>query len=131
MLRVHDGDTVTLRCGDAEPVRVRLADIDAPELHQPYGPQAREALVLAIGGASVGVRSRAVDRYQRLVANIDRSGADVGLVLVADGLAWCGLRPSVACRSSMKAAREARRGLWVQPDPEPPWQWRRKHPRAD
>ena len=39
VVRVSDGDTITVQAPNAaEPVRVRLAQIDAPEKKQPYGP---------------------------------------------------------------------------------------------
>ena len=131
VLRVHDGDTLTVRCEGQQPVKVRIAGIDAPELHQAYGRQARDALVGQIDGAPVHLRSRAVDRYERLVADVEVAGHDVGLQLVAEGFAWCGLRPTRACRQALDAARQTGRGLWADANPQPPWQWRRDHPRHD
>lgn len=131
MLRVHDGDTLTVRCDDAAPVKLRVANIDAPELHQARGPAARDALIAHIHGGSISVVSRAVDRYGRTVADIANGDGDLGLQLVADGLAWCGMRPSAACRQALATARTAGRGLWADRDPQPPWRWRRAHPRRD
>lgn len=131
VLRIHDGDTITLRCGEGAPVRVRFANIDAPELHQAYGMQARDDLVSLIGDDPVSIESRAVDRYDRTIATVGNARGDLGLLLVEHGYAWCGMRPTRTCREAMQAARDARRGLWTQTDPQPPWQWRRAHPRTD
>nr|WP_241695963.1 thermonuclease family protein [Solimonas terrae] len=130
-MRVHDGDTLTVRCGDHAAMTLRVDDIDAPELQQAYGVAAREALVEHVHGRPIAVTSRAIDRYGRTVAQIDNDAGDIGLQLVADGLAWCGMRPTRACRTTLAAARAAGRGLWAAPDPQPPWQWRRDHPRRD
>lgn len=131
VLRVHDGDTVTVRCGTGKPVKLRLASVDAPELHQPGGTASRDALSALLSQGTVTVRSRAVDRYQRLVAELRVDGEEVGLLLVEQGQAWCGMRPSAACREAQAAARAAGRGLWAEPSPQAPWQWRRAHPRMD
>ncbi|MFT4045179.1 MAG: thermonuclease family protein [Solimonas sp.] len=131
LVRVHDGDTITVRCGDGKPVKLRFANIDAPELHQAYGSAAREALVAMLGDRPLRVTSKAVDRYERVVATVELGDRDAGLQLVADGYAWCGLRPTASCREALQGARAARRGLWHDDDPQPPWQWRRAHPRAD
>lgn len=130
--RVHDGDTISLRCASsASVIRVRLANIDAPELHQAYGPEASAALRELTAGQTVVVDAVATDRYGRVVASLSVAGHDLGLQLVARGLAWCGLRPSRKCHRLQADARDARRGLWAQADAEPPWQWRRAHPRTD
>jgi len=131
VVRVHDGDTLTVRCGEGKPVKLRLADIDAPELHQAGGKAARDALVRLVERRGLRVESRAIDRYQRVVASVEIEAGDVGLLLVGKGHAWCGSRPKARCRAVEKAARIAKRGLWAQPDPQPPWQWRREHPRTD
>ncbi|HET8881471.1 MAG TPA: thermonuclease family protein [Solimonas sp.] len=131
VLHVHDGDTLTVRCGDAAPVKLRVAGIDAPELHQVRGPAARDALIEHVHGEPISVVSRAVDRYGRTVADIGNGDGDIGLQLVAEGWAWCGLRPSAACRHALESARAGGRGLWADRDPQPPWRWRRAHPRTD
>ncbi len=131
VVRIHDGDTLSVRCGDGAPVKLRLADIDAPELHQADGAAARAALAQAVEGRPLRVESRAVDRYERIVARVDVDGRDLGLALVAEGHAWCGLRPTAACRAALREARQAGRGLWADAQPQAPWQWRREHPRTD
>ncbi len=44
MVALADGDTLTLRLPDGQRVTVRLRDIDAPEICQPWGPEAKAAL---------------------------------------------------------------------------------------
>lgn len=128
MIRVHDGDTLTARC-DRGPLKIRIANIDAPELHQESGAAAKRALEALVRDRRVRVDSVAVDRYERVVARLSIESSDLGLSLVAQGHAWCGLRPTANCKRAQSAAKEARLGLWTTPDPIPPWQWRREHPR--
>ena len=52
VVSVHDGDSLTLLVGD-EKVKIRLAQIDAPELKQPYGPESRSALVEMVANRKV------------------------------------------------------------------------------
>lgn len=127
--RVHDGDTLSVRCGSGKLVKVRLARIDAPELRQEAGPESLRALTELVEGREVVLRSRAVDRYQRTVADLEVEGEDLSEALVRAGWAWCGRRAAAGCRALEAQAREARRGLWQEPLPQAPWDWRRAHPR--
>lgn len=128
--RVHDGDTVSLRC-ERGLLKIRVANIDAPELQQTHGEEAKRALEKLTHQRPIRIDALAVDRYQRVVARLEDSGRDLGLLLVEQGHAWCGRRPDTRCRDVQSAAQEARRGLWKEPQPQPPWQWRREHPRTD
>ena len=132
--RVFDGDSFMLRV-DRREIEVRLADIDAPEHGQPYADTARSAL----DGLIWKERLRAVvvddDKYGRRVCRVYRlrDGLDVGRRLVADGHVWVykrGVR-DMSLYELENEARRARRGLWAlaQADLEPPWRWRREHPR--
>lgn len=95
---VVDGDTIWYR-GD----KIRLADINTPEISQPacagearLGAAARDRLadLLNAGAFSLETDGRAVDRYGRLLRVVTRNGESLGAVLVAEGLAeqWQGRR---------------------------------------
>ena len=128
--RVHDGDTVSLRC-ERGLLKIRVANIDAPELHQAHGEAAKRALEQLTHARPIRIDALAVDRYERVVARLSDGGRDLGLALVEQGHAWCGQRPAANCRELQAAAQQARRGLWREAQPLPPWQWRRAHPRRD
>lgn len=124
VLAVHDGDT--LRIGMHT---VRLANIDAPELAQDGGKQARAALVAICAGQWARATVVDVDRYRRRVALVTCGQTAVNRVMVAAGYAWVFHRynrdtalPGIEAR-----AREARVGLWAADDPVPPWVWRASH----
>jgi len=123
---VADGDTVTVVLSGVER-KVRLEDIDAPELGQPYGRNARSALSALVFGKTVVLRPSGADQYGRLVARVWVAGQDVGLALVAEGLAWeSGGSRHADLVSADQRAREARRGLWSDNRPTPPWVFRRE-----
>lgn len=77
-----DGDTLVLGRQ-----RVRLANVDAPKLSEPGGPEARDYLRRLVAGRSVTCDGRARDRYARLVATCSVQGGDLGKALISAGLA--------------------------------------------
>lgn len=126
-MAVADGDTLTARCAH-ETIIVRLAEIDAPERRQPWGERSRQHLALLCHGQPAEVRETARDRWHRMVARVRCAGIDASEAQVRAGLAWRFARYSTdpGFESLEAAARAARTGLWSDPEPVPPWQWRRR-----
>ena len=91
---ISDGDTLTARCptGDiAHPysqLKVRLAEIDAPESGQPYGRRSKEYLSSLCYETEATIRQTATDRYGRTVARVECKGKDANLEMVKAGMAW-------------------------------------------
>lgn len=125
---VTDGDTLTVRCGESPQERVRLAEIDAPERRQPFGTKAKQALSELAYGAEATVRVSSRDRYGRLIAHVVVDGRDVGWTMVEQGMAWCyeGYVKDSTCHLRQDRARATKVGLWADPEPTPPWKWRRR-----
>lgn len=136
VIAVIDGDTVLFRPDASSPSRrafmkIRLADIDAPEHDQPYGDAATRALAAMVLERRVAVDTVATDVYGRTIGHIRvGAGEAVGLDLVRRGLAWPAARSrrAAAARALQHEARHERRGLWRDAAPVPPWVWRRTHP---
>lgn len=130
VVTVHDGDTLTVRGATGEQ-RVRIYGIDCPEKGQPFGDAARSFLRDHAGGRSARLEAIEVDRLDRLVARVEVGGEDVAESLLRAGLAWHFRRYSDDARyqAAEDEARTAQRGLWADPDPVPPWEWRQRHPR--
>jgi micrococcal nuclease len=108
--------------------RIRLEAMDAPEICQSWGPQARQALMQRVQNRRVQVKGHAHDVYGRLVARISVDGEDVGAWMVAQGHAWSyrwhGRKGRYDAEAT--AARRQARGLFASASPEPPRDFRRR-----
>ena len=135
VLWVDDGDSLELRDDWGRRFRVRLRGIDAPERSQPYANVSRRNLMQLARSRPVTIVYDGIDKYGRLLAwvYVDQ-GVSVNLRQVEAGLAWHYVfpgRPWTAdddlLAQAEREARAARRGLWAQPQPQPPWAFRREH----
>lgn len=127
---VSDGDTITVLDDlDKGRFRIRFFGIDCPEKSQDFGNVAKKYLSSLIFGKKVSIRFREVDRYGRIVGKVILDGTDINLKMLEAGLAWHYKRydntPEYA--EAEKKAKEKRIGLWQQPNPIPPWNFRRKN----
>ena len=120
--RCHDGDTCTTDTG----LRVRLAEIDAPEIDQPYGVEAQRVICSMVCSRVVDIEPRGRS-YDRLVGLIRVQGIDTSEAMVRAGAAWDYSRYDYdrAMPGLEAEARQAGRGLWADPRAVPPWNWRR------
>lgn len=133
---VTDGDTLTILDGSLRQHRVRLGGVDTPERAQPYGKVAKSSLSSLAFGREAEADCGKADRWGRLVCKVSVDGRDVGLAQVERGLGWHykkyereqAAADRVAYARAEEDARRARRGLWVDPSPIPPWEWR--HPKS-
>lgn len=124
---VTDGDSIkVMHDGKAE--KIRLIGIDCPEKRQPFGTRAKEFTSHLAFGQEVHVREKGRDRYGRtLAAVILPDGRSLNEELLKAGLAWWFRKYSKDLRLGEleRQARVAKRGLWAEPHPVPPWEWRR------
>jgi endonuclease YncB( thermonuclease family) len=129
VIKIADGDTLTLLTSDKRQVKVRLAEIDAPERGQPYGQKAKQALADKVFRQMVTVEIVDRDRYGREVGKIYLDGDNVNMQMVAEGHVWVYRQYSKdpALLELEAAAKEAGSGLWALPESGriPPWEWRR------
>jgi micrococcal nuclease len=135
VLAVIDGDTLLLQPTEhgTRIYKLRLAGIDAPEMNQPYGMEAKQALAAMVLHKTVVVATVATDRYGRRVGwvGLDASMGDrfeINADLVRRGAAWASNwhRRDARLTRLQRDARRERRGLWVDGEPLPPWVWRRR-----
>ena len=126
---VHDGDTVTCIDATGQPQKIRLIGIDAPEFDQPYGRASRAALEGKIFNRLVRVAGTARDRYGRLLGTLWIDTRNINRELVSEGYAWefGGFSPDRDLVKKEFDARQAHRGLWADPEPISPTQWRSTH----
>lgn len=134
VVALSDGDTLSVLDDERQQHKVRLACIDAPERHQPFGDRARQALAVLAFRKQVTVEWHKRDRYGRLVGVVRVESIDVGLELVRAGLAWHYVayerEQSASDRKAYsereREARAAHLGVWSDAAPTPPWEFRRQ-----
>ena len=127
LVKVSDGDTVqVLHDGKAE--KIRLEGIDCPEKAQPFGQKAKRFVLGLAAQKTVTVQVTGKDRYGRTLGTVVLpDGKNLNQELVRAGFAWHYRQYSKdqTLTTLENEAREAKRGLWVDPNPVPPWDWRR------
>ena len=125
IIHVTDGDTVGILVGN-ETIKIRLEGIDAPESKQAFGTKSKEALAKLVAGKDTVVKKTGEDRYQRTLGTIYVGQTNVNEKMVADGWAWHFKKYSKdeeLAKLEVKA-RESKLGLWVDPNPLAPWEFR-------
>jgi endonuclease YncB( thermonuclease family) len=148
VIKVADGDTVTIIGDNGKKYRIRLGGIDAPEKDQPYGGVSTQGLVNLVSGKTVTIEYENRDRYKRIVGKVlvNPPGdvfclaldcikkIDAGLEQINAGLAWhykhYQKEQSEEDRNlystSEVMAKQNRLGLWADEKPMTPWRWRRR-----
>lgn len=138
VIRIADGDSVTILDMNKVQHKVRLVGIDAPERKQPFGKRSKQSLSDMVFRKMVTVKSNKRDQYGRELGKILINGVDVNLEQIRRGMAWhyklnkydqsASDRQTYA--NTERKARVIRQGLWIDSAPLPPWIWRklkRKH----
>jgi endonuclease YncB( thermonuclease family) len=126
---VTDGDSLWLAQPGQRDIEVRLRDIDAPEICQVWGAEARQALEEWVLGKTVVLRIAGRDTYGRTLGQVLADDVDVGVKMVEEGHAWSvrtnwDRGPLV---SQERMARALRRGLHGLPSPVMPRDFRQGH----
>jgi len=135
---VQDGDSFVMRDDLGNRIRVRISGIDAPEKSQAFADRSRQHLRDLMRDARIRLEPVKVDVFGRTVARVwvlaedGKSGRDAGMAQIEAGLAWHFKRYSSEQqdRDAMRYAKAQRQaqadglGLWRDPSPEPPWDFR-------
>lgn len=128
---VDDGDTFDA-VKNGERITIRLYGVDCPEHDQAYGPEATEQVKAWILKETVRVHPLTEDTYGRTVARVHIKGRSLSGRLLEKGLAWVFDRycDKAMCERWQRMEREARaaeKGLWKEPAPIPPWEYRKQN----
>ncbi len=125
IIGIADGDTLTLLV-DRQPLKIRLANIDAPEKAQAFGQRAKQSLSDLCWGKDATYKAQTVDRYGRTVAVVTCAGVEANRAQVERGMVWVYDRynQDSTLPALQLAAKSARRGLWADKAPIPPWEFR-------
>lgn len=131
---VSDGDTIAVLDDDKTQHKIRLAGIDAPEKGQAFGQRSKEHLSDLVYKKTVTVEGSKKDRYGRTVGKVLVNGVDANLEQVRADFAWHykqyereqSKADRVTYAQAEDEARAAKRGLWRDIEPMPPWDWRHR-----
>lgn len=128
VIGVSDGDTITV-LHQGHPEKIRLEGIDCPEKAQAFGQRAKQFTSDLAFGKVVTVRGvETRDRYGRILGNVILpDGQNLNHQLLQAGFAWWYRKYShdLQLEHMESEARKAKHGLWADPYPIPPWEWRR------
>ena len=127
---VSDGDTITvLDDMDQGKFRIRLDKIDAPEKKQAFGNKAKQFLSTLIFGKKVSIRFKSIDNYGRVLGVVSLDGKEINLVMVQSGYAWhySYYDKTPAYIEAEKQARAEKKGLWQDPNPINPFEYRKQN----
>ena len=126
---VTDGDTITAIV-DGRQIKVRLNGIDAPEKKQAFGNVSKQALSGLVFGKRVSIVDLGKDRYGRTIGEVfTPDGQQVEVAMVRLGFAWHYVKyapRNTDLAGAELVARKARRGLWADAAPVPPWEFRKR-----
>jgi endonuclease YncB( thermonuclease family) len=130
---VSDGDTITVLDASNKQHKIRLEGIDAPESNQDFGSRSKQSLSDLVFGKTVTVTSRKKDKYGHTLGEVTLDGKDISHEQVQRGMAWAyhysanEVRPEEPTPDELAEAqaRKEKRGLWADPSPTPPWDFRR------
>jgi endonuclease YncB( thermonuclease family) len=134
VIAVADGDTITILDRDKRQHKIRLNGIDAPEKGQPSGFRSKENLSKLVFDRSVPAECHKVDRYNREICKVLDGSVDVCLEQIRASYAWWyrayAKKQSPEDRERYELAEQEAKakkvGLWRDPNPVPPWEWRRR-----
>lgn len=129
VVAVTDGDTIKVLQNGRE-TKIRLYGVDTPEKKQAFGQKAKDFTASMVAGKMVDVEPVDQDRYGRTVGLVTVTGRSLNKELVKNGFAWvyrqyCRRGECATWTVEESKARTARIGLWADPAPLPPWEWRR------
>ena len=126
-IRVVDGDTIRAEAKGKE-IKIRLVEIDAPEMNQPFGAQSKNFLNRLLYQKDVTLISQGEDRYGRTLGEIYANGESANALMIKSGFAWVYDRyvKDSSLYKYQDQAKAENLGLWRAKDPIAPWVWRKQ-----
>ena len=126
-IRVVDGDTIRAEAKGKE-IKIRLVEIDAPEMNQPFGAQSKNFLNRLLYKKDITLISQGEDRYGRTLGEIYANGESANILMIKSGFAWVYDRyvKDSSLYKYQDQAKAENLGLWRAKDPIAPWVWRKQ-----
>ena len=134
VIKVSDGDTITVLDSNNQKHKIRLKGIDAPESQQVYGDISTQSLSELVYDKEVLVTWDKKDKYYRILGKVIVDGNDANYEQLTKGLAWYYKQYEKDLSDEDKKryseaeewARNYTEGLWADSNSIPPWEFRRK-----
>jgi endonuclease YncB( thermonuclease family) len=129
VIRIADGDTITVLDSNKKQIRIRLYGIDCPENGQDFGNVAKRYTSELCFAKTILVDIKDKDQYGRVVGVVwTEDSLNVNIALLREGLAWHykHFDHSDEFAQAEYLAKMEKRGLWKQPNATPPWEFRRE-----
>lgn len=126
VIKITDGDTFVLLTDSKEQIKIRLHGIDAPEKKQDYGTVSKNYLSNLVFKKDIIIEYKNRDRYGRRIGIAFVEGVNVNEKMLSEGMAWHFKKYDANSQWSVleNKAKEEKKGLWSQPNPVAPWEWR-------
>jgi endonuclease YncB( thermonuclease family) len=127
VVKIADGDTLTLLTSSNKKIKIRLAGIDTPEIKQPFGSKAKQALAKLVFQKKALIEVQTKDRYGRTIGIVFVDGQNVNYELVRQGMAWVYRKyTNDEILYGLEAqAKTKKTGLWADAKSIAPWSWRK------
>ena len=134
VIKVSDGDTITVLDSNNQKHKIRLKGIDAPESKQVYGDISTQSLAELVYDKEVLVTWDKKDKYYRILGKVIVDGRDANYEQLKKGLAWYYKQYEKDLSDDDKKryleaeewARNYTEGLWADSNSIPPWEFRHK-----
>lgn len=129
VIKVTDGDTYKAKLPSGKKITVRMEGIDAPELKQPFGKESKEILQQLIEGKYINLQVTGIDNYKRILANTFLTlYQEASFEMVLSGFAWHfeKYNKDENLKKAQMMAKTKKIGLWADPNPVPPWEYRKQ-----
>jgi endonuclease YncB( thermonuclease family) len=134
VIKVSDGDTITVIDSNNQKHKIRLKGIDAPETKQAFGDISTQSLTELVYDKEVVVHWDKKDKYYRILGKVKVDGRDANYLQLKKGLAWYYKQYEKDLSDEDKQryseaeewARNYTEGLWADSNLIPPWEFRHK-----
>ncbi len=130
VVKVLDGDSFNI-LHQGKVIRIRLAEIDAPEYGQVMWEKSKLALERFVAGKFVVIEEFDRDQYGRIVGHAYVKETWINAKLVQQGHAYVYTRYAVSKKlyEFEAEAQKHKRGVWLLSEHErvKPWEWRKQN----
>lgn len=128
VIKISDGDTITVLLKGNKQKKLRLAEVDCPENGQPFGKNAKQFTSAQVFGKTVKFKETSTDRYGRSIAKIYYDNDKyLSQEVIRAGMGWWYFSYSKdnSLGELQEKARQSKIGLWQDVHAVAPWDYRK------